>query len=171
MTYGKPAAYGSKWSQGQRCCCTKGPSITTWICHSTDLSQQEGQGSPTSLAPHKQIHSTSSAPRERDIVRLNCGALIWCFSRNFCRGGFCDVLAVTEAVCGGLLGWMAVQSISVFPQSECYKVNGILNWHELVEIWIRCCYPALQSAVNQHLMLNWSIKCFQMLPSWAVCKR
>lgn len=171
MTYGKHAAYGRKWRRGQHCCCTKGPGITACICPSTGSWQQEGLGSPTSLAPHKKIHSTSSAPRERDIVQLNCGALIWCFSCNFCHQGFCDILAVIEAVRGGLLGWMAVQAISVFPQSECYQVNGILNWHGLVKIWLRCCYPALQSAVNQHSMLNWSIKCFQMLPSWAVCRR
>lgn len=88
MTYGKCAAYGREWSQGQHCYCPKGPNITTWICPSAGSQQQDGLGSTASLAPlgsptsldlHGQIRSTSnasSALRERDIVQLNCGALI-----------------------------------------------------------------------------------------------
>lgn len=46
---------------------------------------------------------------------------------------------------------MRAQATSVFPQSECYQVNGILNWHGIAKSWLRRYYPALQSAVNPPL--------------------
>lgn len=155
MTYGKCAAYGREWSQGQHCCYTKGPSITTWICPSTGWQQQEGLGSPTSLAPlgsptnltpHRQIHSISNrsnALRERDVVQLI--VVLWV---NASLANSAPGLLWPLSCDWSCVGWMRAQAMSVFPQSECYQVNSILNWHGLVESWLRCSYPALQSAIN-----------------------
>lgn len=165
MTYGKGAAYGREWSQGHHCCCIKGPSITTWICPSTGSHQQEGSGKPYKLCA---AQTDPFYPQQEQCSdrKGRCPAELWCI----------DLMLLLPLLPSGLLWCLSCDRscarwsawVNESAGNICISPKWMLPGKQHLQLAWACYYFALRSAVNPPLTPNWSIKCFQILPIWAM---